>query len=86
MKQKRLPTLEQIEEILSTWDCCAPQDLARKFGLDIDVVEETICCLRRLKRSAVDVADLSEFLCPRDCTLEDLVKCVGARHGYIMGA
>jgi hypothetical protein len=79
---KKLPTVEQVETIIS--DCgTTPIDvLAERFGLKPTVVEATLDCLRRLRRMSGGAA-VPAIACYRDDSLESIVRCAGSKHGYV---
>ncbi|MFZ0612284.1 MAG: hypothetical protein WAM73_08615 [Desulfobacterales bacterium] len=79
---KKLPTVEQVEAIIDDWGTSSIEEFAVRFGLDIDVVESTVACLRRLQRIS-DQDGIPAVACYRDDTLESIVRCAGARRGFV---
>ena len=79
---KELPTVEQVEEIMRDWGKCSVDAFAVRFQLEIDVIEATIAYLRKLKRTS-DKGSISVMACYRSDKLESIVRCAGARHGYV---
>lgn len=80
--RKKLPTVEQVEAIIDDWGTLSINEFAVRFELDIDVVEATVACLRRLQRIG-DPDGIPAVACYRDDTLESIVRCAGARRGYV---
>jgi hypothetical protein len=79
---KKLPTVEQVEAIMTEWGKYSVQEFAGRFNLDEDVIEATIEYLQRLKR-APNVHDTPAMSCYRSDTLESIVRCAGSRQGYL---
>lgn len=82
MSVKKLPTVEQVESIIEQWGRFSVQDFARRFDLEEEVVEETVEYIRRLKRAA-DRKSIPAMVCFRNDRLESIVRCAGARHGFV---
>lgn len=79
---KKLPTVEQVEAIMDDWGKFSVEEFAIQFQLKGDVIEATIEYLRRLKRTSDDNA-MPVMACYRDDTLESIVRCAGARRGFL---
>ena len=79
---KKLPTVEQVEAIMTGWGNHSVQEFASRFDLEEDVIEATIECLQRLKR-ATNAKDTPAMSCYRNDTLESIVRCAGSRQGYV---
>jgi hypothetical protein len=79
---KKLPTVEQVEEIMKDWGKISVEEFAVRFKLEIDVIEATIAYLRKLKRTSVK-GSISVMACYRNDKLESIVRCAGSRHGYV---
>lgn len=82
MAHKKLPTVEQVEAIMDDWGKFSAAEFAVRFQLEEDVVESAIEYLRLLKRTSGHDA-IPVMACFRDDTLESIVRCAGARHGYL---
>ncbi len=80
--QKKLPTVAQVEAIIDNWGSYSIAEFALRFQLDIDVVESTVACLRRLQRIS-DQDGIPAVACYRDDTLESIVRCAGAKRGFV---
>jgi hypothetical protein len=39
---KKLPTVEQVEEIMKEWGKCSVEEFADRFQLDKEVIEATV--------------------------------------------
>ena len=78
---KKLPTVEQVETIMSEYGSATIDEFAERFGLERVVIEATIDCLRRLRRVSAGQATPA-IACYRDDTLESIVRCAGANKGY----
>ena len=78
----KLPTVGQVEAIIKEWGKLSVEEMAIRFELDKTVVEATIEYLRKLKRTS-DKRNISVMACFRNDQLESIVRCAGARHGYI---
>jgi RIO-like serine/threonine protein kinase len=79
---KKLPTVEEVEAIMAEYGTIPVDEFAERFGLERIVVEATIDCLRRLQRIAGRDA-IPAISCYRDDRLESIVRCAGAKHGFI---
>lgn len=79
---KKLPTVEQVEEIMLNWGKHSIEEFARRFELDREVVEITVACIRRLTRLSGGQR-APTLACFRNDSIETIVRCAGARHGYI---
>ncbi len=82
LARERLPTIEQVETIMVEFGASTVDDFSERFALDRAVVEATIDCLRRLQRVPAGGA-VPAIACFRDDTLESIVRCAGAKHGYM---
>jgi len=49
---KKLPTVEQVEDIMKEWDKYSVEEFASRFQLEKDVIEATVEYLRKLKRTS----------------------------------
>ncbi len=49
---KKLPTVEQVEEIMKDWGKFSVEEFAVRFQLEKDVIEATAEYLRKLKRKS----------------------------------
>ncbi|MFQ5484997.1 MAG: hypothetical protein ACE5DO_06655 [Desulfobacterales bacterium] len=78
---KKLPTVEQVEEIMTKWGTYTAEEFADRFQLDIEVVEATVEYLQKLKRAS-NKHSISVVACYRNDQLESIVRCAGAQHGY----
>jgi len=79
---KKLPTVEQVEKMISGCGVTKIDALAEKFGLEPAVVEATLDCLRRLRRIPEGSA-VPAIACYRDDSLESIVRCAGSKYGYV---
>jgi hypothetical protein len=79
---KVLPSVEQVEEIMKDWGRFTVEEFASRFQLEKEIVEATVAYLHKLKRISDDDS-ISVMVCYRDDKLESIVRCAGARHGYI---
>ena len=79
---KKLPTVEQVEIIMTEWGKISVKEFASRFNLEEDVIEATIESLQRLKRTP-NVQDTPVMSCYRNDTLDSIVRCAGSRHGYM---
>ena len=79
---KKLPTVEQVEEIMKEWGKYTVEDFADRFQLDKEVVEATVGYLRKLKRKS-HKNESSVLACYRDDRLESIVRCAGDKHGFV---
>lgn len=79
---KKLPTVEQVEEIMKDWGKFAVEEFAVRFQLEKEVIEATVEYLHKLKRMS-DERSIPVMACYRNDKLESIVRCAGARHGYM---
>lgn len=79
---KKLPTVEQVEDIMKEWGKYSVEEFADRFQLDKEVIEATVAYLRKLKRTS-DKREISVMACYRNDQLESIVRCAGAQHGYV---
>ena len=82
LEGKKLPTVEQVETIITEYGTSSVRTIAERFELEQVVVEATIDCLRRLRRISGSSA-IPAIACYRDDTLESIVRCAGSKHGYV---
>ena len=82
IKIKKLPTVEQVEEIMKDWGKFSVEQFAVRFQLEKDVIEATVEYLRKLKRTS-DEGSIPVMACYRNDKLESIVRCAGSRHGYL---
>ena len=78
---EKLPTVEQVEEIIKEWGQYSIEEFANRFQLDINIIEATVEYLRKLKRTS-DERLVPIMACYRNDQLESIVRCAGALHGY----
>ena len=81
-ESKKLPTVEQVEEIMKDWGKFAVEEFAVRFQLEKEVIEATVEYLHKLKRTS-DERSIPVMACYRNDKLESIVRCAGARHGYM---
>ena len=79
---KKLPTVEQVEEIMKEWGKYSVQEFADRFQLEKEVINATIAYLGKLKRTS-NKHESSVMVCYRNDQLESIVRCAGAQHGYV---
>ena len=79
---KKLPTVEQVEQMIEGCGVTGIDALADHFGLEPVVVEATMDCLRRLRRMHEGAA-VPAIACYRDDSLESIVRCAGSKYGYV---
>ena len=79
---KKLPTVEQVEEIMEQWGRYSVKEFADRFELDIEVIAATVEYLRKLKRTS-NKRESSVMACYRNDQLESIVRCAGDKHGYV---
>jgi hypothetical protein len=79
---KKLPTVEQVEEIIDEWGKYSVEEFADRFELQNEVIEATIEYLRKLKRAS-DKHEIPVMACYRNDQLESIVRCAGAQRGYM---
>ena len=82
IKIKKLPTVEQVEEIMKDWGKFSVEQFSVRFQLEKDVIEATVEYLRKLKRTS-DEGSIPVMACYRNDKLESIVRCAGSRHGYM---
>ena len=82
LENKKLPTVEQVEEIMKDWGKFSVEEFAVRFQLEKEVIEATVEYLHKLKRTS-DERSIPVLACYRNDKLESIVRCAGARHGYI---
>ncbi len=82
-ENKKLPTPEQVEWLMAEWNNYSLDEFSATLGLEKNVVEETVRYLRRLKRVSNE-NDIPDVACFREDNLKSIVRCAGAKHGYIM--
>ena len=82
LANKKLPTVEQVEEIMRDWGKSSVEEFAVRFQLEKEVIEATIEYLHKLRRTS-DEGSIPVMACYRDDKLESIVKCAGAKHGYM---
>jgi len=79
---KKLPTVEQVEIIITEYGTTGIDTLAERFGLEPAVVKATLDCLRQLRRITEGDA-VPAIACYRDDSLESIVRCAGSKYGYV---
>jgi hypothetical protein len=82
LKSKKLPTVEQVEEIMKDWGKFTVEEFAVRFQLEKEIIEATVEYLHKLKRTS-DERSIPVVACYRNDKLESIVRCAGARHGYM---
>jgi len=82
LKSKKLPTVEQVEEIMKDWGKFTVEEFAVRFQLEKEIIEATVAYLHKLKRTS-DERSIPVVACYRNDKLESIVRCAGARHGYV---
>jgi len=82
LESKKLPTVEQVEEIMKDWGNFSVEEFAIRFQLEKEVIEATVEYLHKLKRTS-DERSIPVMACYRNDKLESIVRCAGALHGYI---
>jgi len=82
LENKKLPTIEQVEEIMIDWGKFSVEEFAARFQLEKEVIEATVEYLHKLKRTS-DERSIPVIACYRNDKLESIVRCAGARHGYM---
>ena len=82
LASKKLPTVEQVEEIMKDWGKSSVEEFAVRFQLEKEVIEATIEYLHKLRRTS-DERSIPVMACYRDDKLESIVRCAGTRHGYM---
>ena len=81
LARKKLPTVEQVEEIMKDWGKSSVEEFAVRFQLEKEVIEATIEYLQKLRRTSNE-RSIPVMACYRDDKLESIVRCAGALHGY----
>ena len=81
-ESKKLPTVEQVEEIMKDWGKFSIEEFAVRFQLEKEVIEATVEYLHKLKRTSHE-RSIPVMACYRNDKLESIVRCAGARHGYM---
>ncbi len=79
---KKLPTVEQVETMITDCSTTPIDVLAERFGLEPTVVEATLDCLRRLRRMPEGAA-VPAIACYRNDSIESIVRCAGSKYGYV---
>ena len=79
---KKLPSVEQVEAIMDDWGKFSVEEFAVRFQLEGEVIESAIEYLRSLKRASTHKS-IPVMACYRDDTLESIVRCAGARRGFL---
>jgi len=82
LENKKLPTVEQVEKIMIDWGKFSVEEFAARFQLEKEVIEATVEYLHKLKRTS-DERSIPVIACYRNDKLESIVRCAGARRGYI---
>ena len=82
LASKKLPTVEQVEEIMKDWGKFSVEEFAVRFQLEKEVIEATVEYLHKLKRTS-DERSIPVMACYRNDKLESIVRCAGSRHGYM---
>ena len=82
LASKKLPTVEQVEEIMKDWGKFSVEEFADRFQLKKEVIEATVEYLHKLKRTS-DERSIPVMACYRNDKLESIVRCAGARKGYM---
>jgi len=82
LASKKLPTVEQVEEIMKDWGKFSVEEFAVRFQLEKEVIEATVEYLHKLKRTS-DERSIPVIACYRNDKLESIVRCAGARQGYM---
>ena len=79
--KKMLPSVEQVEFIITEWGKYSVEEFADRFNLPREVIDETIKGLQRLRRED-NSQSKPAIVCFRNDTLESIIRCAGSRHGY----
>jgi len=82
LENKKLPTVEQVEEIMEDWGKFSVEEFAVRFQLEKEVIYATVEYLHKLKRTS-DERSIPVLACYRNDKLESIVRCAGSRHGYM---
>ena len=83
IENNKLPTTEQVEWIMAEWENYSIDEFAKVLGLGKMVIEKTVRYLRQLERVSGDNG-ISAITCYRKDSLRSIVRCAGAKHGYMM--
>lgn len=83
LENEKLPTPEQVEWIMTEWNNYTLDEFCESLSLEKAVVEEIVKYLRRLKR-VTNENQIPAVACYREDNLKSIVRCAGAKHGYIM--
>lgn|GEM_PF-593148 len=81
-ENEKLPTVEQVEQIIRDWGKYSINEFAEMFSLTREVVEATVAYIRELKR-VNDAQAIPVMACYRDDNLESIVRCAGSKLGYL---
>ena len=79
---KKLPTVEQVEIMITDAGTTSIDVLAERFDLEPVVVKATLDCLRQLRRMP-EGDSVPAIACYRDDRLESIVRCAGSKYGYV---
>jgi hypothetical protein len=79
---KKLPTVEEVEEIMKEWGKYSVKEFSDRFQLDEEIIEATIEYLRKLKRTS-NKRKSSVMACYRNDQLESIVRCAGDKHSFV---
>lgn len=82
LNNEKLPTVEQVEQIMADWGKFTIDEFAQKFSLKREIVEATITYIRQLKRAS-DIETIPVMACYRNDNLESIVRCAGSLHRYL---
>ena len=82
LDKEKLPTVEQVEQIMADWGKFTIDEFAQKFSLTREVVEATITYIRQLRRAS-GIETIPVMACYRNDKLESIVRCAGSRHRYL---
>ena len=82
LDNEKLPTVEQVEQIMADWGKLTIDEFAQKFSLKREVVEATITYIRQLRRAS-GIETIPVMACYRNDNLESIVRCAGSRHHYL---
>ncbi|MEA3231990.1 MAG: hypothetical protein U9Q05_09590 [Thermodesulfobacteriota bacterium] len=82
LDNEKLPTVEQVEQIMADWGKVTVDEFAQKFSLKREVVEATIAHIRQLRRAS-GIETIPVMACYRNDNLESIVRCAGSRHHYL---
>ncbi len=81
LKDKKLPTVAQVEEIMQDWGKYTIDQFAERLALQKEIIETTVEYLHLLKRVS-DEKSIPVMACFRNDNLESIVRCAGANRGY----